>query len=156
MNQCKNDLETHNIYFDSYRSSEKRYIRIQFRPQLTAWDRRCGCDFLNDSPLSSSFFCWWKKIYFEFCFAKSPLPCLFASVMKIVATPSQHPLPPDRSYFTQGNWLWKLFWKTMGEVDLDFKWAISLRKTISPSKLLSRNWFSKVHQASSMLTLSPE
>ena len=36
MNQYKNDLETHNIYFDSYRSSGKRYIKIQFRPQLTA------------------------------------------------------------------------------------------------------------------------
>ena len=36
MNQYKNDLGTHNIYFDSYRSSGKRYIKIQFRPQLTA------------------------------------------------------------------------------------------------------------------------
>ena len=35
MNQYKNDLETHNIYFDSYRSSGKRYIKIQFRPELT-------------------------------------------------------------------------------------------------------------------------
>ena len=42
----------------------------------------------------------------------------------------------------------------MGEVDLDFKWAISLRKSIPPSKLFSRNWFSKAPQAFLMLNLS--
>ena len=43
---------------------------------------------------------------------------------------------------------------TIGNIDLDFKWAISLRKSIPPSKLFSRNWFSKAPQASSMLILS--
>ena len=42
----------------------------------------------------------------------------------------------------------------MGEVDLDFKWAISLRKSIPPSKLFSRNWFSKAPQAFLMLNLN--
>ena len=55
----------------------------------------------------------------------------------------------------------------MGEVDLDFKWAASLRKQIFIIKsrkpwhkfhcsLPSRNQFSKAPQASSMLILSRE
>ena len=42
----------------------------------------------------------------------------------------------------------------MGEVDLDFKWAISLRKSIPPSLLPSHKGFSKTPTASSMLNLS--
>ena len=37
-----------------------------------------GCDFPSDSPLSTSFFCFWTKNYFEFCSAKSSPTCLFA------------------------------------------------------------------------------
>ena len=39
---------------------------------------------------------------------------------------------------------------------MDFKWAISLRKSIPPSLLPSRNRFSKAPTASSMLNLSRE
>ena len=115
-----------------------------------------GCDFLRDSPLSKSFFWFWIKNYFEFCSAKSPLPCIFASTIEIVATPSHRLLPPALSYFTQGIGFWNWFWKTIGKIDLDFKWAISLRKSIPPSLLPSRNRFSKAPPASSMLNLSRE
>ena len=74
----------------------------------------------------------------------------------MVATLSARTLPTTPSNFTQENWFWKWIWKTMGEVDLDFKWAISLRKSIPPSKLFSRNWFSKAPQAFLMLNLSRE
>ena len=115
-----------------------------------------GCDFLRDSPLSKSFFWFWIKNYFEFCSAKSPLPCIFASTIEIVATPSHRLLPPALSYFTQGIGFWNWFWKTIGKIDLDFKWAISLRKSIPPSLLPSRNRFSKALLASSILNLSGE
>ena len=72
----------------------------------------------------------------------------------------------DRN-FTQENWFWKWIWKTMGEVDLDFKWAISLflhniSSTVAVvtikiwSHQPSRNRFSKAPSASSMLILSRE
>ena len=86
-------------------------------------------------------------LFFKNPAAKSPLLCLFTSV-------SERSLTPAPSKFTQENWFWNWFSKTMGEVDLDFKWAISLRKSIPPSKLFSRNWFSKAPQAFLMLNLS--
>ena len=95
-------------------------------------------------------------LFLKICSPKSPLLCLFASTIKIVPTSSERPLPTAPSYFTQGNWFWKWFWKTMGEVDLDFKQSIRLRKSISPSLLPSRNRFSKAPSASSMLILSRE
>ena len=39
---------------------------------------------------------------------------------------------------------------------MDFKWAISLRKSIPPSLLPSLKWFSKTPQASSTLNLSSQ
>ena len=88
--------------------------------------------------------------------AKSPLLCLFVSMIKEVRTPSERPLPTSLSKFTQGNRFWNWFWKTMGEVDLNFKWAISLRKEISSIKIPSLNWFSQAPPTSSMLNLSRE
>ena len=44
----------------------------------------------------------------------------------------------------------------MGEVDLNFKWTISLRKEISSIKIPSLNWFSQAPPTSSMLNLSRE
>ena len=44
----------------------------------------------------------------------------------------------------------------MGEVDLDFKWAISLGKSIFIMKNPTCNRFSKAPTASSMLILSRE
>ena len=99
--------------------------------------------------------------------AKSPFPCLFASTIEMVATLSARPLPTALSYFTQENWFWKWIWKTMGEVDLDFKWAISplplqFLSTVEVvtikfwSHQPSGNRFSKARQASSMLNLCPQ
>ena len=88
--------------------------------------------------------------------AKTLLPCLFVSMIKEVGTLSACPLPTALSNFTQGIWFWNWIWKTMGEVDLDFKQSIRLRKSISPSLLPSLRWFSKAPSASSMLILSRE
>ena len=67
-------------------------------------------------------------LFFKNPAAKSPLLCLFTSV-------SERSLTPAPSKFTQENWFWKWIWKTMGEVDLDFKWAISPRKSVFPIKI---------------------
>ena len=93
-------------------------------------------------------------IFLKIHSAKSKLPCLFASMIKIVPTSSERPLPTAPSYFTQGNWFWKWLLKTMGKIDLDFKQSIRLRKSISPSLLPSRNRFSKAPSAFLMLNLS--
>ena len=86
-------------------------------------------------------------IFFKKSSAKSLLPYLFA-------TASEHPLPTAPSYFTQENRIWNWFWKTIGKIDLGFKWAISLIKSIFSIKKPSRNRFSKAPPASSMLNLS--
>ena len=93
-------------------------------------------------------------IFFKKSSAKSLLPFLFA----LKDWDNCNALGASYANCSQLFHSWKLilnwFWKTMGEVDLDFKWAISLRKSIPPSKLFSRNWFSKAPQAFLMLNLS--
>ena len=95
-------------------------------------------------------------LFLKICSPKSPLLCLFASTIEMVATSSERPLPNSLSYFTQENWFWKWFWKTIGEVDLDFKWAISLGKLIFIIKIPTCNRFSIAPTASSMLILRRE
>ena len=115
--------------------------------------------------MSKSFFCFWTKNYFEFCSAKSLLPSSWSSKIEIVATSSERHLPTAMSYFNQENWFWKWIWKTMGEVDLDFKWAasnfphrISSAVAVVTIKIWSHqpscNQFPKALPASSMLILS--
>ena len=63
-----------------------------------------GCDYLSDSPLSKSFFCFWTKNHFEFChFAlQNHLPpSSLPSNSEMDATPSQRPQPTAMSKFTQ-------------------------------------------------------
>ena len=74
-------------------------------------------------------------LFLKICSPKSPLLCLFASTIEIVATSSKCPPPSSLSYFTQENWFWKWFWKTIGKIDLGFKWAISLIKSIFSIKI---------------------
>ena len=69
-------------------------------------------------------------LFFKKTSAKSSPACLFASTIDMVATLSARHLPTALSYFTQGNWFWNWLLKTMGKIDLDFKWTISLRKQI--------------------------
>ena len=97
-----------------------------------------------------------RTIYYEDGIIFENLLCLFASTIEMVATSSERPLPNSLSYFTQENWFWKWFWKTIGEVDLDFKWAISLGKLIFIIKIPTCNRFSKAPSASSMLILRRE
>ena len=66
-----------------------------------------------------------RRIILNFALQNHLPPVSVPSKIEIVATPSERPLPNSLSYFTQENWFWKWFWKTMGEVDLDFKWATS-------------------------------
>ena len=109
-----------------------------------------GWDYFSKTPLQN-----------RYCSASLP------SKIEIVATPSERHLPTAMSYFTQGIGFWKWIWKTMGEVDLDFKWAIShlphqisLAVTVLAMKIwlhqTSLKWFSKAPSASSMLILSRE
>ena len=90
----------------------KSHIKISFRLRFFVREWRCGCDFPSDSLLSKSFFWFWTKNYLEFRSAKSPLPCIFASTIEIVATPSHRLLPPALSKITQGNLFreWFLRW----------------------------------------------
>ena len=101
----------------------KSHIKISFRLRFFVREWRCDCDFPSDSLLSKSFFCFWTKNLFEFCSAKPLRPSPLPSKIDMDATPSQRSLPTAMSYFTQENSFWKWIWKTMGEVDLDFKWA---------------------------------
>ena len=134
----------------------KSHIKISFRLRFFVREWRCDCDFPSDSLLSKSFFCFWTKNLFEFCSAKPLRPSPLPSKIDMDATPSQRSLPTAMSYFTQENSFWKWIWKTMGEVDLDFKWAISLGKLIFIIKIPTCNRVSKAPQASSMLILSRE
>ena len=86
-------------------------------------------------------------LFFKNPAAKSPLLCLFTSV-------SERSLTPAPSKFTQENWFWNWFSKTMGEVDLDFNRAISLGKLIFVMKNPTCNRISIAPTASSMLNLS--
>ena len=74
-------------------------------------------------------------LFLKICSPKSPLLCLFASTIEMVATSSERSPPSSLSYFTQENWFWKWFWKTIGKIDLGFKWAISLIKSIFSIKI---------------------
>ena len=104
-------------------------------------------------------------LFFKNSSAKSLLPYPFALKEWDSYNALGASLPTAPSNFTQRNWFWKWFWKPIGKVDLNFKWAISLGKQIfiiinrklwqkSPSLLPSRNWFSKAPQAFLMLNLS--
>ena len=90
-------------------------------------------------------------IFLKIHSAKSKLPCLFASMIKIVPTSSERPLPTSMGFFIQGNWFWNWFSMTTSEIDLNFKWAISLRESVFPIKMPTHNRFSKVPKAFSML-----
>ena len=104
-------------------------------------------------------------LFFKNSSAKSLLPCSFT----LKDWDSCNALAPSSAtcseLFHSGNWFWKWIWKTMGEVDLDFKWAashfphtissaVAVVTTENPSLLPSHKGFSKTPTASSMLNLS--
>ena len=104
-------------------------------------------------------------IFLKISSSKSLLSYLFASMIKEVATPSQRTLPTSLSYFTQEIGFWKWFSMTTSEIDLNFKWAISLilhKNSSTVTVVTIKNWshqpscnqFPKAPQASSMLILS--
>ena len=129
--------------------------------QLHAWVyswrvTRLAVIFRATAPCQHRFSASERRIILNFALQNHLRPVSLPSKIEIVATPSERPLPTAPSYFTQGNWFWKWFWKTMGEVDLDFKWAISLGKLIFIMKNPTCNRFSKAPPASSMLNLSRE
>ena len=134
-----------------------------YRMRLTRMD----VIFWETAPCQNRFSVSKRRIILNFALQNHLRPVSLPSKIEIVATPSERPLPTSLSKFTQGNRFWNWFWKTMGEVDLNFKWAISLGKLIFIIKnrkpwhkfhrsLPSRNRFSKDLQASSMLNLSRE
>ena len=142
-------------------------IKMIFQPYLLPWYHSWSekqsrpCEYFRNNLLRGRYYFW------RFALQNHHCPVSLPSKIEIIATPSERPLPNSLSYFTQENWFWKWFWKTIGEVDLDFKWAASLRKSIFiiinrkpwqkiPSFLPSLRWFSIAPQASSMLNLSRE
>ena len=136
---------------------EEREIPYQYQLQTSVFRRRVtswAVIFRATSPCQNRFSVSERRIILNFALQNHLRPVSLPSKIEIVATSSERHLPTAMSYFNQENWFWKWIWKTMGEVDLDFKWAISLRKSIPPSKLFSRNWFSKAPQAFLMLNLS--
>ena len=126
-----------------------------------------GCDFPSDSPLSTSFFCFWTKNYFEFCSAKSSPTCLFALKDWDSCNALGASSPNCDELFHSGKLVFELILKDDRKVDLDFKWAtshfphqISSAVAVVTIKIWlhqpSRNWFSKAPQAFLMLNLSRE
>ena len=138
---------------------EEREIPYQNQLQTWVYSRRvtrAAVIFWATAPVKIVFSFLKRRIILNFDLQNHLPPVSLPSKIEIVATPSGRPLPTAPSYFTQGNWFWKWFWKTMGEVDLDFKWAISLGKLIFIMKNPTCNRFSKAPPASSMLNLSRE
>ena len=142
-------------------------IKMIFQPYLLPWYHSWSekqsrpCEYFRNNLLRGRYYFW------RFALQNHHCPVSLPSKIEIIATPSERPLPNSLSYFTQENWFWKWFWKTIGEVDLDFKWAASLRKSIfiiinrkpwqkNPSHQTSCKWLLKFIKASSMLNLSRE
>ena len=149
---------------------EKR--EIPYQNQLHAWVysrrvTRLAVIFWATAPCQNRFSVSERRIILNFALQNHLPPVSLPSKIEIVATPSERHLPTALRNFTQENWFWKWIWKTMGEVDLDFKWAASnfphrISSAVAVVKIkiwshqTSRNRFSKAPQASSMLNLSRE
>ena len=110
-------------------------IEMIFQPFLIPWyhswsekqSRRC--EYFRNNLLRERYY--FSKIPLQNRYCSASLP----SKIEIVATPSERHLPTAMSNFTQGIWFWNWFWKTIGKIDLDFKWVISLKNQFSLSKL---------------------
>ena len=126
-----------------------------------------GCDFPSDSPLSTSFFCFWTKNYFEFCSAKSSPTCLFALKDWDSCNALGASSPNCDELFHSGKLVFELILKD-NEQD-GFGFQVDYQPIASSffvnrgssdnektSFLPSLKWFSKDPQASSMLNLSRE
>ena len=149
---------------------EEREIPYQNQLQTWVYSRRvtrAAVIFWATAPVKIVFSFLKRRIILNFDLQNHLPPVSLPSKIEIVATPSERHLPTALRNFTQENWFWKWIWKTMGEVDLDFKWAasnfphrISSAVAVVTIKIWShqpsRNRFSKAPQASSMLNLSRE
>ena len=142
---------------------QNQLLTSVYNRQVTKW----AVIFRATAPCQHRFSASERRIILNFALQNHLRPVSLPSKIEIVATPTERPLPTAMSYFNQENWFWKWIWKTMGEVDLDFKWAASnfphrISSAVAVVKIkiwshqTSRNRFSKAPQASSMLNLSRE
>ena len=143
---------------------EERKIPYKNQLQASVYSTRVtrlAVIFRATAPCQHRFSASERRIILNFALQNHLRPVSLPSKIEIVATPTERPLPTAMSNFTQENWFWKWIWKTMGEVDLDFKWAASLflhniSSTVAVvtikiwSHQPSRNRFSKAPSASSM------
>ena len=100
-----------------------------FRRRVTSW----AVIFRATAPCQNRFSVSEGRIILNFDLQNHLRPVSLPTKIEIVATPSERPLPNSLSYFTQENWFWKWFWKTIGEVDLDFKWLPASENKFSSS-----------------------
>ena len=147
---------------------EKREIPYQNQLQTWVYSRRVtrsAVIFWATAPCQNRFSVSERRINLNFALQNHLRPVSLPTKIEIVATLSERHLPTAMSKFIQGNWFWNWFWKTIGKIDLDFKWAVSrfLHKnsstvTVVTIKIWSHqpscNQFPKALPASSMLILS--
>ena len=116
----------------------KYYIKISFRLRFFVGEWQVGLLFSErHSPVKIVFLLLNEDLFWILlCRIISDLP-RYLDDWDGCNVHRNRPLPTVPSYFTQGNSFCNWFWKTMGEVDLDFKWAISPDNLFSPSKIVS-------------------
>ena len=143
----------------------KSQIKISFRLRIIAWGWQEWMWFSErQPPVKIVFLILNKELFWKFL-------CKIAIALYLCLDDwdSCNALAPSSAtcseLFHSGNWFWKWIWKTMGEVDLDFKWAISrfphqISSTVAVVTIIIRlhqtpfDWFSQAPTASSMLNLS--